>query len=193
MRLGSRPGASAFARFFRVSCAAHGGPDRRVEFRAAPRRRLFRRAARTPRFMARARRRKLSRQRLATHARATSSRGYAARSPHGPGRSGPAPRTATNPYAGLLGWADRLVVTPDSVNMISEACATGKPVYTFAPRPIARQARGVPSRAPRAAAICACSARRRTKPQPPPLAETREIAELVRARWVVHRAARADA
>jgi mitochondrial fission protein ELM1 len=41
-----------------------------------------------------------------------------------------------NPYSGLLGWADAIVVTPDSVNMISEACATGKPVLTFAPRPI---------------------------------------------------------
>jgi mitochondrial fission protein ELM1 len=38
-----------------------------------------------------------------------------------------------NPYPGVLGWADRLVVTPDSVNMLSEACATGCPVETFAP------------------------------------------------------------
>jgi mitochondrial fission protein ELM1 len=36
-----------------------------------------------------------------------------------------------NPYPGVLGWADRLVVTPDSVNMLSEACATGRPVHTF--------------------------------------------------------------
>lgn len=35
-----------------------------------------------------------------------------------------------NPYPGILGWADRLVVTPDSVNMLSEACATGRPVHT---------------------------------------------------------------
>lgn len=33
-----------------------------------------------------------------------------------------------NPYAGLLGWADRVVVTPDSVNLLSEACATRVPV-----------------------------------------------------------------
>lgn len=38
-----------------------------------------------------------------------------------------------NPYPGVLGWADRLVVTPDSVNMLSEACASGCPVQTFAP------------------------------------------------------------
>ena len=36
-----------------------------------------------------------------------------------------------NPYPGVLGWADRLVVTPDSVNMLSEACAVGCPVLTF--------------------------------------------------------------
>src|SRR5262249_15039992 len=34
-----------------------------------------------------------------------------------------------NPYFGLLGLADFLVTTSDSVNMISEAASTGKPVY----------------------------------------------------------------
>jgi uncharacterized protein len=34
-----------------------------------------------------------------------------------------------NPYLGYLALADAVVVTCDSVNMISEACATGKPVY----------------------------------------------------------------
>ncbi len=38
-------------------------------------------------------------------------------------------RHGANPYAGVLGWADRLVVTPDSVNMLSEAAATGVPVH----------------------------------------------------------------
>jgi len=41
-----------------------------------------------------------------------------------------------NPYPGVLAWADRLVVTPDSVNMLSEACAVGRPVHTFAPAPL---------------------------------------------------------
>jgi mitochondrial fission protein ELM1 len=36
-----------------------------------------------------------------------------------------------NPYFGILGLADYLVVTSDSVNMISEACASGKPVYVY--------------------------------------------------------------
>lgn len=34
-----------------------------------------------------------------------------------------------NPYPGLLGWADRIVCTADSVNMLSEACATAVPVF----------------------------------------------------------------
>jgi len=36
-----------------------------------------------------------------------------------------------NPYPGLLGWADRIVVTPDSVNMLSESAAVGVPVHTL--------------------------------------------------------------
>lgn len=36
-----------------------------------------------------------------------------------------------NPYRGALAWADRIVVTADSVNMQSEALATGKPVYAL--------------------------------------------------------------
>lgn len=38
-----------------------------------------------------------------------------------------------NPYPGYLAVADRIVVTPDSVNMLSEACATGAPVFTSLP------------------------------------------------------------
>ena len=43
------------------------------------------------------------------------------------------PTDGENPYQGYLAAADRIVVTPDSVNMISEACATGKPVFTSLP------------------------------------------------------------
>lgn len=38
-----------------------------------------------------------------------------------------------NFYPGALAWADRLVVSPDSVNMISEACATTAPVFIAEP------------------------------------------------------------
>jgi len=40
-----------------------------------------------------------------------------------------------NPYWGFLAWADHIVVTGDSVNMTSEALATGQPVYTVDMRP----------------------------------------------------------
>lgn len=43
------------------------------------------------------------------------------------------PDDGPNPYAGLLAWADRIVCSPDSVNMISEACATRVPVFVFDP------------------------------------------------------------
>ncbi len=33
-----------------------------------------------------------------------------------------------NPYFALLGLADAIIVTADSVNMVTEACSTGKPV-----------------------------------------------------------------
>ena len=36
---------------------------------------------------------------------------------------------ADNPYPGILGVAQDIIVTSDSVNMTSEACLTGKPVY----------------------------------------------------------------
>ena len=38
---------------------------------------------------------------------------------------------AENPYLGLLGLADILVATGESISMATEACATGKPVYFF--------------------------------------------------------------
>ncbi|HEY4583659.1 MAG TPA: mitochondrial fission ELM1 family protein [Lysobacter sp.] len=47
-----------------------------------------------------------------------------------------------NPYAALLGWADRIVCTADSVNMLSEAAATHAPVFVAGER----QLRGRPRR-----------------------------------------------
>lgn len=38
-----------------------------------------------------------------------------------------------NPYLGFLALADAVVVTGDSMNMCSEACANGGPVYIFSP------------------------------------------------------------
>lgn len=36
-----------------------------------------------------------------------------------------------NPYLAFLGLADQLIVTGDSMSMLAEACATGKPVHIF--------------------------------------------------------------
>lgn len=36
-----------------------------------------------------------------------------------------------NPYYGMLGLAEAILVTCDSVNMVSEACSTGKPVLVI--------------------------------------------------------------
>jgi mitochondrial fission protein ELM1 len=41
------------------------------------------------------------------------------------------PDQERNPYLGMLAWADRVVVTGDSIAMLSEACATGRPVAMF--------------------------------------------------------------
>jgi mitochondrial fission protein ELM1 len=38
-----------------------------------------------------------------------------------------------NPYPHFLAHADACIAPADSVNMVGEACATGKPVYVFAP------------------------------------------------------------
>lgn len=91
------------------------------------------------------------------------------------------PDDGDNPYAGILAWSDRLIVTPDSVNMISEACATGRPVWTYAPKSIvgklarfhkelagAGYLRVLGDNAPRAPI--------------PPLRETAAVADLIRNR-----------
>src|SRR5690606_195406 len=57
-----------------------------------------------------------------------------------PGLLWTGPADGVNPYPGLLAWADRIVCSPDSVNMVSEACATRVPVHVFD----AARARGRP-------------------------------------------------
>ncbi|MGB1027759.1 MAG: mitochondrial fission ELM1 family protein, partial [Rhodospirillaceae bacterium] len=44
-----------------------------------------------------------------------------------------------NPYTGWLGLADHLVVTGDSISMLTEAAATGHPVHVFAPEAFTRR------------------------------------------------------
>jgi len=45
----------------------------------------------------------------------------------------------SNPYYAFMGAADSIVVTGDSMGMVSEACSTGKPVYIYNPRGLAPQ------------------------------------------------------
>ncbi len=86
-----------------------------------------------------------------------------------------------NPYAALLGWSHRLLVTADSSNLLSEACATAAPVYVIgAARASGRVGRFVADLLQRGrarafdAAWPACDIE--------PLRETARIAELVRQR-----------
>lgn len=87
----------------------------------------------------------------------------------------------SNPYAGVLAWADRIVVSPDSVNMLSEACATAAPVYVAEPGRATGRVREF---------IDTLQARGRVQAQTRdslpfdanPLDETRRIAALVRER-----------
>jgi len=59
-----------------------------------------------------------------------------------PGRQWHGPADGDNPYPGMLAWAERIVCTADSVNLLSEACATGVPVNTLLPaQPSGRIAR----------------------------------------------------
>ncbi|MFO1242854.1 MAG: mitochondrial fission ELM1 family protein [Rickettsiales bacterium] len=41
--------------------------------------------------------------------------------------------TGENPYPAFLGAADQIIVTADSISMLSEACVRGVPVYNFSP------------------------------------------------------------
>jgi hypothetical protein len=47
---------------------------------------------------------------------------------------------ADNPYFGYLALADAIIVTGDSISMLTEACATCKPVYIFYPTEYAAEA-----------------------------------------------------
>ncbi len=57
------------------------------------------------------------------------------------------PDDRNNPYYGYLALADALIVTADSVSMLTEACATRKPVYMFDPGVGRLSMRGAPDEA----------------------------------------------
>lgn len=86
-----------------------------------------------------------------------------------------------NPYAGLLANADRLVCTPDSVNMLSEAAATHAPLFIWQPQALRGRLRGF---------VDALLARGHARPldaamapfEAPPLRETERVAQEIRSR-----------
>jgi mitochondrial fission protein ELM1 len=88
-----------------------------------------------------------------------------------------------NPYVGVLGVADALIVTADSASMCTEACATGRPVLLFRP------AAGVAPRLDRLHAWLEAQGRLApidsAWPAPcPPLRNSAEVvAEAIRARF----------
>ena len=86
-----------------------------------------------------------------------------------------------NPYPGVLGWADRLVVTPDSVNMLSEACAVGCPVRTFVTAPLPAKIERF-HQALRSAGLLQDIDATATPMHAPPLRETGMIAATLRER-----------
>jgi mitochondrial fission protein ELM1 len=86
----------------------------------------------------------------------------------------------SNPYRGLLAHADRLVVSADSVNMLSEACGTGVPVASFGAAPPTGKLLRFKTALDDAGLLCDLDA-----PRPPraPLREAAGIAEQVLQRW----------
>lgn len=86
-----------------------------------------------------------------------------------------------NFYAGALAFADRIIVSPDSVNMMSEACATTAPVFVAEPHRATGRVRSF-------IASLEASGRVRAQTREPeffdatPLRETARIAALVRER-----------
>lgn len=95
-------------------------------------------------------------------------------------------RDGANPYAGLLAWADAIACTADSVNMLSEACATHAPVLALD----ASTARGrvgafvqaLQARGRVLDSSQAWLAAARLHAQATPLRETARVAEELRAR-----------
>lgn len=87
-----------------------------------------------------------------------------------------------NPYAGFLAHAQSIFVTPDSVNMLSEACATGVPVTTW----LAQPGRGKLARFHQAlidSGHLRMLGQAPADTQPEPLRETATIAAEVLRRW----------
>ncbi|MEO5962422.1 MAG: mitochondrial fission ELM1 family protein [Thermomonas sp.] len=91
-----------------------------------------------------------------------------------------------NPYAGLLGHADRIVCTPDSVNMLSEAAATLVPVFAWMPQLVSGRPRCFVDSLLERGHLHALDALVQDRAMPTfnvePLRETARVAEAIRSR-----------
>ena len=92
-----------------------------------------------------------------------------------------------NPYAGFLAAADRIVVTPDSVNLLSEACATRVPVWIHRPVRLAGKIGGFVDRLRERGRVRVLGDDAFVEPRIEPLRETARIASDVRARLRLQR------
>jgi mitochondrial fission protein ELM1 len=88
-------------------------------------------------------------------------------------------REGDNPYLGVLALADRLVVTGDSVSMISEALATPHPVEVFTPR-LRQRHQGFVANLERRGLVSICDGQWREARARPVVDATAEAAAAVR-------------
>ena len=89
-------------------------------------------------------------------------------------------REGDNPYLGVLALADRLVVTGDSVSMVSEALATPHPVEVFSPR-LRRRHRGFVGGLERRGLVRLCDGEWTPLAPRPVVDSTAEAAQALRA------------
>ena len=82
----------------------------------------------------------------------------------------------------MLAWADRIVCSPDSVNMVSEACATRVPVHVFDPSRVSGRPRGFLDALLRSGRIRVMDTALAWFPVEP-LRETARVAAIVRERF----------
>lgn len=87
-----------------------------------------------------------------------------------------------NPYLGYLAWADAIAVTPDSVNMVSEALGVGVPVAVDCDRTRHRKFRDFFS-ALRDRELINALAETPPRPPPTPLREVAEVAANISRRY----------
>lgn len=95
--------------------------------------------------------------------------------------------TGDNPFFALLAAADAVIVTADSVNMVGEAAATGRPILLFEPSGGHRKITAFVSALRRDGIVHDFRGRLEGKPYEP-VDSTAAIAEAIMAGWLRHRA-----